>query len=322
VIASARGRWRAPGAAAAAGVWFAACAASAIAPSALRIVRPDLSAPVEDRFAREGSPREPVAAALFARINRDRREHGLAPVLWDERAAAVARRTTRRQIEERTNGHFLLDGFPPYARLSAGEDFGMGAENAAAFMSEAGRLHDTPERLALRSHVAMMEETPPRDSHRRAILDPAATHVGIGWAIEGGEFRLGAEFTSRGYERLRVRREPKGASIEVDGESLPGGALRYATAARQPEPTPISRREADARDSYSYPTPQLMILPEGSRERGVGIRTVYRISTTGAGGFFFSYDFDAPGLWTFILYFQRNGPEPPRPGASITILVE
>jgi hypothetical protein len=242
-------------------------------------------------------------------------------VLWDEKAAAVARSTTRRQIEERTDGHFLLDGFPPYARLSAGGNFGMGAENVAAFMSDSGRLHDTAERLALRAQTEMMKETPPRDSHRRAVLDPAATHVGIGSAMAGGEFRLDVEFTSRGYERLRLRREPNGASIEVDGTALPGTAIRYATVARQPEPTPISRREANDRDSYSYPAAQLMILPEGSREHGVGIRSVNRLSATASGGFFFSYDFDAPGLWTFVLYFQRRATEPPSQGASVTVLV-
>jgi len=329
-VISPRDRWRAAGAAApavaalAAGAiaGFAACAATAVPPSSLRILQPDLFAPLEDRFPRDEEPRDTVSAALFARINRDRREHRLPPVRWDERAAAVARRTTRRQVEERTNGHFLLDGFPPYARLAAGSVFGMGAENAAAFMSDSGRLHDTAERLALRAHDEMMKEASPHDSHRRAVLDAAATHVGIGWAMAGGEFRSGVEFTSRGYERLSVRREPKGASIEVDGESLPGLALRYATVAREHVPKPISRSEANGRDSYAYPAAQLMILPEGSRERGVGIRSVQRISTTAAGGFFFSYDFDAPGLWTFVLYFQRKGPGMPTAGGSITVLVD
>ncbi|HET9794888.1 MAG TPA: CAP domain-containing protein [Thermoanaerobaculia bacterium] len=314
-------RFRAAAVALAISAALAACAARAIAPSSLRVFRPDLSSPLEDAFPRGEAPRDPVSSALWERINRDRRDHGLPPVLWDERAASAARRTTRRQVEERTDGHFLLDGFPPYARLSAAADFGMGAENAAAFMSDAGTLHDTAQGLALRAQAEMMKETPPRDSHRRAVLDPAATHVGIGWAMAGGEFRLGVEFTSRGYERLRVRTEARRASVEVDGAALPELLLRYATVAREPAPKPISRREANGRDSYSYPAAELMLLPEGSRERGVGIRSVHRLSSDSAGRFFFSWDFDAPGLWTFILYFQHPGVEPPRPGGSITVLV-
>ena len=300
---------------------LAACAAARRDSAPLSITLPDLSAALEDRFPRGGAPADPVSGALFSRINRDRAAHGLAPVLWDEAAAALARRTTRRQIAERTNGHFLLDGLPPYARLSGGADFGMGRENAAAFMSEAGRLHEPAEALALRAQAEMMKETPPKDSHRRTILDPEATHVGIGWAEQGGELRLAAEFTARGYERLRVRRGGRAASIEVDGEARPGALLRYATVAREAVPTPISRREANGRESYSYPAPRLMILPEGSRERGVGIRTVHRLSLGPGAAFFFSYDFDAPGLWTFVLYFQRRGPGTPEAGASISVRV-
>src|SRR6202008_855441 len=117
-------------------------------------------------------------------------------------------------------------------------------------------LHDSAEGLALRSQAAMMEERPPRDSHRRAVLDPAATHVGIGWAMEGGEFRLGVEFTARAYEKIRVRRAGPGPDITVDGTALTGEAIRYVTVSREAVPRPISRREADARDSYSYPEAQ------------------------------------------------------------------
>ena len=300
---------------------LAGCAASATSPSPLRVALPDLSGTVEDRFVRDGRPADAVAATVFDRINRDRREHGLAAVLWDEKAAAVARRTTRRQIEERTDGHFLLDGFPPYARLSGGGVFGMGAENAAAFISDSGRLHDSAEGLALRSHAAMMAETPPRDSHRRAVLDPAATHVGVGWAMEGGEFRMGVEFTARAFETIRVRRAGPGAAIAVDGVALAGEAIRYVTVSREAVPSPISRREANGRESYAYPTAGLMLLPDGSRERAVGIRSVRTLSEGPAGKFFFPYDFDAPGLWTFVLYFHRKGPGAPVPGGAVTVLV-
>lgn len=274
-------------------------------------------------FPRAGEPAEPVAATLFARINRDRREHGLEPLRWDERAAAVARSTTRRQIEERTFGHFLLDGFPPYARLSAGEDFGMGSENVAAFMSDAGRLHDTPEGLVLEAQREMMRETPPHDFHRRTILDADATHVGIGWAMEGGEFRVGAEFSARGYERIRLARERgRKAGIRVDGQALAASTIRYVTVSRQPAPGPITRGDANGRETYSYPSAQLMLLPESSRERAIGIRSVRSLSLSWGGNFFFSYPLDAPGLWTFVLYFQRKAAARPEAGGSITLLVE
>jgi uncharacterized protein YkwD len=297
--------------------------APAAARETLRIARPDLDPPVEDVFPRDGSPPDAVAAALFDRINRDRREHGLRAVLWDEKAAAVARATTRRQVGERTFGHFLLDGFPPYARLSAGGAFGMGAENVAAFMSDAGRLHDTPVRLVLRAEEEMMAETPPRDLHRKAILAPNATHVGIGWAGEGGEFRVAAEFSERRCERLRVLREGRsGASIRIEGRPLSGTTLRYVAVARQPAPRPISRAEANGRDSYAFPAAQLLLLPSSTRGKAVGIPSANVIDVGFSGDFSFPYALDETGLWTFILYFRGKGSGEADSGGAITLLVD
>jgi len=313
---------RAVFAAALAGGIFTGRVASA-ASGGFRIARPDLSSPVEDVFPRDGAPADAVAAALFDRINRDRREHGLRAVLWDEKAAAVARSTTRRQIEERTFGHFLLDGFPPYARLSAGGDFGMGAENVAAFMSDAGRLHDTPEHLVLRAEAEMMAETPPGDFHRKAILDPNATHVGIAWASEGGELRVAAEFSDRRYDRLRVLRERRsGASIRVEGRPLSGTTLRYVAVARQPVPMAITRKEANGRDSYAYPAAQILLLPSSERGKAIGIPSANIVDVGFSGDFSFPYALDEPGLWTFILYFRGKGSAEAQPGAAITLLVE
>ena len=53
----------------------------------------------------------------------------------------------------------------------------------------------------------MMAEKPPDDGHRQAILDPLWTHVGIGVALEGGEFRMTEEFT-RHVGRRGSRRRP------------------------------------------------------------------------------------------------------------------
>ena len=41
---------------------------------------------------------------------------------------------------------------------------------------------------------SMMREVQPHDGHRTTILDPYATHVAIGLAWEGGEFRITQEF--------------------------------------------------------------------------------------------------------------------------------
>ena len=53
-----------------------------------------------------------------------------------------------------------------------------------------GSFDETVTELALEAHAGMLAEKPPNDGHRRTILDPAATHVGVGYAIVGGSFRM------------------------------------------------------------------------------------------------------------------------------------
>ena len=69
----------------------------------------------------------------------------------------------------------------------------------AAVVPDASPSGHLPKRneMMRRSQQVMMNEVAPHDGHRRTILDPYATHVGIGMAWEGGEFRLAQEFVRR-----------------------------------------------------------------------------------------------------------------------------
>lgn len=288
----------------------------------LAIVRPELSDWVEDVFPREAAPRDPLDRAIFDRINLDRAGAGLAPVLWDEKAALLARAYTRKQIAEGTFGHYLLDGEPPYARLARGGDLGANAENTVAFFSTSGGLSNDPLELALDGEKHMLEERPPEDGHRRAILDPFATHVGVGLALEGGDFRLAEEFTTRGYDWLRfVRLGEEGASIRVRGKALGGRSLDFVSVAHQPVPSRLTREEANARRSYSYPDPTWALMPAASSSYAVGLKTFHCLVPSFQGKFSFQYQLDRPGLWTFVLYFQEKGRRDPYPGGSFSIWV-
>ncbi len=66
-------------------------------------------------------------------INRDRKLYNLPPVQLDLEASAIGDDYCRRQIQNRTNGHFTTDGLAPYMRYSfAGGNDGV-SENAAAW---------------------------------------------------------------------------------------------------------------------------------------------------------------------------------------------
>jgi uncharacterized protein YkwD len=307
-------------------VTLAGCAGSDLlrrdpSPS-LAILRPQLSPFVEDVFPRAALPADPVEEAIFHRINLDRAQAGVPPVLWDEKAASLARAYTRRQIAERTMGHFLLDGVPPYARLSGQGDLGAGAENVGAFMTSAEHFWTTPLDLGVRGQDEMVHEMPPNDGHRRAILDPLATHVGVGWAISGGDFRMAEEFTTRGFDWLRVLRAgTDGSAIKVRGKALQGRSIEFVSVARQPFPDPMTREQVNSRRSYSYPEPTYALMPAASSTQAVGLKTFHCLVPSIQGKFSFEYQLDRPGLWTFVLYFQEKGSRKPYPGGSFSVWV-
>jgi hypothetical protein len=271
----------------------------------------------------EGAPTDPVSAAVFRQINADRSREGLPPVQWDPKAAELATAYTREQIHEGTIGHFLLDGLPPYARLSRAGDLAVGAENATAYISKGDPIDESPLTLALRGEAEMLAEKPPIDGHRRAILDPSATHVGVGWSLAGSDFRMAEEFTSRRYVRLDVSPIARYASaIRVRGQALPGMAIAYVSVARQPFPSPITLTEANSRHSYAYPEPRYALLPAASPYGATGLVSRKCLVPSLHGRFSFDYQVDEPGMWTFVLYFQRKGEREPAPGASFTIWVD
>ena len=179
-------------------------------------------------------------------INRDRALYKLPPVQLDAAASALADEYCRTQIRNGTTGHYTTDGVAPYARFSlAGFDDAV-SENAAAWSATYNFTDRALYEMARRSQDAMMAEMPPNDGHKRTMLDPHATHVGIGLAWERGEFRLVQEFIRRyiDWTRPLPRAARLGQPITTSGRALPGITIEGITVHHEPLPQPISARAA------------------------------------------------------------------------------
>ncbi len=298
----------------------AACAAlpAPRAPVRLEVRAPKL--PVSESAPSGARPTDPVASAVFDRINADRAEANLPPVAWDEAASLVAKAYTAAQVAEGTTGHFLTDGMPPYARTGFAGIFGMGSENAVAWHTTGKSFSDSATELALSGHEDMMRETPPNDGHRRTILDPEATHVGVGYALHGGSFRMAEEFLVRRLAELTIQKE--GDSLSVKGRTQSGRTLSFVTIAHEPTPKQLTRGEARSRTTYSYPEPQWAFVPEGHKSiRVVGTETEDRIRVGVNGEFAFRFAPSKPGLWTFVFY-ATDGRQRSRPGGAAVVWLE
>jgi hypothetical protein len=287
-------------------------------------VAPVLASPIEDELPLAGArPVDPVKAAVFDRINRDRADAGLPTVAWDDGVSRVADAFCANQIRENTSGHYLTDGLPPYARTSFAGVFGMQFENSVTWKTTGSSFDDPVETLALEGHASMLAEKPPYDGHRRTILDPDATHVGVGYALSQGEFRMAQEFLVRHLAWLRLEQlSPASSMVLVRGAPVTGRLLQFVTIGWEPVPRELTRAEANGRTSYSYPKIEEAFVREGNRTlKVVGATTMDRIRFGRDQEFAFRFDPERPGLWTLTFHTNPLREERIVPGGVATLWV-
>jgi uncharacterized protein YkwD len=294
----------------------------ALPTSSLRVRAPELDRPASERYPDPARPADPVKAAVFERINQDRASFGRPPVEWDEGASRAGDAFCAAQIEEKTRGHFLTDGIPPYARMSFAGVFALHAQNSVSWITTGKSFTESTVSLALEGEERMMGEKPPADGHRVTILDPEATHVGVGYALSGGRFQMSEEFLTRRFARMTLAAEAPG-TVNVSGTAVKGLRVRFVTIAREGPPKTLTREQASARSSYSYPHPQLAYVPEGMRAATVvGMATEDKLRPLPGREFSFSFTADKPGLYTFQIYVSANEGDKPRPGGGATVWFE
>jgi uncharacterized protein YkwD len=271
-------------------------------------------------------------------INRDRKQFGLAPVQLEPFASSVADAYCRQQIRNRTSGHFTIDGQAPYMRYSFAGGNDAVSENAAAWSANYSFSDRALYEMTRRSQDAMMSEVPPHDGHRRAILDPYATHVGIGLAWERGEFRMTQEFIRRYVDWMRPLPRTASSSdhVSCSGRPLPGYVVEAITVHHEPLPQPISVVTANAITSYSLPDDRRQYLPRLRkfirRLNDGAIEEVREMYTNGSRGDFpvtddqtfgFSVPFpQGPGTYTVVVWVRKQGGHEPIAASNISIRVD
>jgi hypothetical protein len=208
-------------------------------------------------------PHADAKRALFRRINHERRLHGVPPLAYDARAAAVGDSFCLDQALGGYAGHWDARGRAPYVRwgLAGGVDYH--AENACSYSVASGILGRPVGDLLMVGHASMMDERPPADGHRRTILDPTLTHVGIGLAAVAGEFRMTEEFTRVRLEWIQLPDRPvrAGQVAPFAAKPLAGWRVRRIEVLHEPPPRSLSIRELRERGSYGYPRPVQTLRP-------------------------------------------------------------
>jgi len=201
---------------------------------------------------------EPFAAAkrrLLATINAERESAGARPLAYDLVGAKAGDAFCREEAEHRFTGHWDLEGRAPYVRWAEAGGVDYEAENAAGRSRGGGAFRESVEELLLATHRLFMEERPPDDLHKETVLDPAFTHVGIGAAVLGGEFRMTEEFSRHVAEWIEVPAAPvAGVRAAPFAAQLPRGwSVGAVGIAFEPPPRPMTARQIERRAQYGYP---------------------------------------------------------------------
>lgn len=202
-----------------------------------------------------------IEQALFEQINKDRTAAGLFPVKWDETAAEASRGHARETAEYDYLSHWNLSGKKPQQRYTEAGGIYATDENAGYSRLEGYQLsQELLLKTALEVHAEMMAEVPPNDGHRKNILDPHHTHVGIGVAYalrvdNSITLAFTQEFTNHYYTLGGVPRTTKpGESFSVSGKPIGKAGRLYAVVLLWEEsPRPMSLAELKKTGSYSSP---------------------------------------------------------------------
>jgi len=212
---------------------------------------------------------------LVTLVNRDRATMGLPPVeLDDEAPTRAAQRHAEDMAKHGFLGHWGTDGSVPEQRLTEAGGADMVLENALCFTDEKRRALDPHPRIAVkdieRTESMFFDEEPPEDGHRRNILTPQHTKIGVGIALplaRPGEIPVpcvtqelvGAYGT---YASL-PRKAKLGDRVRVEGALDEEAKIVGVGVARAPVPRRLSVADANRRRSYPVPAPYEMFWPRG-----------------------------------------------------------
>ena len=192
-------------------------------------------------------------------INEDRRKAGLPLVAWDETAANSARQHVASEANNGFISHWGLEGEKPQRRYTLAGGLDAVDENESVTLwLEGGFQGVSKEQLqsiVTEHQSAMVNELPPNDGHRKNILSPH--HTGVGVAIVVGKYgvAMAQEFTNHYSDITPLpHTATPGATIILKGRIDKGYQIKGIYGVWEPLPQPMTREQLSQTHSYSDPS--------------------------------------------------------------------
>jgi uncharacterized protein YkwD len=261
---------------------------------------------------------------LLKQVNAERSAARLSELKLDDLACSVANEHARDMAAREFLSHWGSDGRTPFQRYSLAGGTAAVQENCSAAsdinsVSPArvlGDLHDM--------HQSMLDEVPPKDGHRKTILDPFHTHVGFGVALNDRNLRLDELYLARYVQIDPVMTSAKpGSTIRVSGRLLnPSHFINEIGVYYDPPPRPPDITWLRTPRSVSFSDDVVRLRPRALSGM------VYSDGTRGDFDWDHSGRFHAtiklfrnePGIYTIVCIVRRVPSDKGFPGAQVCVV--
>jgi uncharacterized protein YkwD len=211
-----------------------------------------------------------AAKYALALVNHDRQEEGLEPVEWDAVGARAAERHVTDMVKNGFTAHWGTDGSVPEERYTEAGGEHMVQENAACFFDATRRELDDKATFTAEGvekiEAAFMAETPPNDGHKKNILKPFHTHLGIAIAKPVGVEQpcMAQEFTDAYGEYDGIPRTARlGQNVKIAGEVHAPVQFGGVGIGRIEPAKPLTAAELNTTSVYRVPEPYVLFFPAG-----------------------------------------------------------
>jgi uncharacterized protein YkwD len=260
---------------------------------------------------------------ILEMINEERDVEKVPPVELDDLATEVA---TKHAVDMVTNefvSHWGSDGLKPYHRYSLAGGTDATEENvSSADNTWSMKARDLKQDTAY-LHVRLYQEKPPYDGHRRTILAPQHTHVGIGIAVQDLRLRLVELFVAKYVQVRRIKRAAKpGAQLPFGGKILRRNySLHHVEVCYEPLPTRPELSWLRQSRSYGLPKESTVLRPK------VPPPLLYADGSVGMVDIAINGTFqtpvrlykEKPGIYTVVAWIMNNKSEEAFPATAVCI---
>lgn len=264
-----------------------------------------------------------IRANLFEMINEEREVAKVPLLKVDELATQVATKHAMEMASGEFASHWGRDGRKPYHRYSFAGGVEATQENVSAADNTWSMKVSDLKQDAAYLHLRLYQEKPPNDGHRKAILAPQHTHVGIGLAVDKLRLRLVELFVAKYLEVEPIPRKAKPGDKLTFTARMPKEGYYLNTVEVFYEPLPQSPELSWLRQARSYALPNESVVlrprvppPLVYADRKPG---VVEMSLTGRFKAPIKLFKPEPGIYTIVAWLRRGESDVAFPATELCI---